>query len=92
MTCPSFATKEQGKMAAKLFSMISRDVGILVLAIFGNHLDLMHVLLGTVLSLSRESLIWISSVSSLSLLEVDGCGIMPENLLVEGSVTRGRES
>jgi ABC-type Zn uptake system ZnuABC Zn-binding protein ZnuA/ABC-type Mn2+/Zn2+ transport system permease subunit len=50
------------------FFLISMAFGILVLAVFGNHLDLMHVLLGTVLSLSRESLIWISSVSSVSLV------------------------
>lgn len=50
------------------FFLISMAFGLLILAIFGGHLDLMHVLLGTVLSLSKESLIWISVVSSVSLI------------------------
>lgn len=50
--------------------LISTALGLLILAIFGNHLDLMHVLLGTVLSLSKEGIFWIASISSISLAAI----------------------
>ena len=44
--------------------------GLLILSIFGSHVDIMHILLGTVLAISRESLLWICVVSSVSLILV----------------------
>ena len=47
---------------------LSMAFGLLILSAFGNNVDIMHILLGTVLAISQESLVWICTVSSVSLI------------------------
>ena len=60
------ALREDASLAA--FYLISLAVGVLIVSVRGNNLDLMHVLFGTVLGLGDDALILLCSIASLSVL------------------------
>lgn len=49
------------------FYIISLAIGVVLISNHGNHIDLMHVLFGSILSVSRDLLITTTSVSSVTL-------------------------
>ena len=58
--------REDASLAA--FYLISLALGVLIVSIRGNNVDLMHVLFGTVLALDDDALILLCSIASLSVL------------------------
>ena len=60
------AQLEDASLAA--FYLISLAIGVLIVSIRGNNVDLMHVLFGTVLALDDTALILLCSIASLSVL------------------------
>ena len=58
--------REDASLAA--FYLISLAIGVLIVSIRGNNVDLMHVLFGTVLALDDAALILLCSIASLSVL------------------------
>ena len=60
------ALREDASLAA--FYLISLAIGVLIVSIRGNNVDLMHVLFGTVLALDDAALILLCSIASLSVL------------------------
>jgi len=48
--------------------LLSLAIGVLIISIHGNSIDLMHVLFGNVLAVDKQSLILITSIASLSAL------------------------
>lgn len=58
--------KEDAAMAA--FYLISLALGVMIVSLRGSSVDLMHVLFGSVLALTSESLIMIASIALVSLV------------------------
>jgi len=58
--------REDASLAA--FYLISLAIGVLIVSIRGNNVDLMHVLFGTVLALDDAALTLLCSIASLSVL------------------------
>jgi zinc/manganese transport system permease protein len=52
---------------AALF-IFSMALGIFILSVAGGYMDVMHILIGNVLVLSKANLLWIGSIASLTLL------------------------
>ena len=58
--------REDASLAA--FYLISLAIGVLIVSTYGNNVDLMHVLFGTVLALDDTALTLLCSFASVSLL------------------------
>lgn len=58
--------KEDASMAA--FYLISLALGVMIVSLRGSSVDLMHVLFGSVLALTTQSLIMIASIAAISLI------------------------
>src|SRR3569833_1396850 len=68
--CVARATelKEDASLAA--FFLISLAVGVTIVSLKGNYVDLLHFLIGTVLALDDPSLLLIAGITSISLVSL----------------------
>ncbi len=58
------ATREDSSFAA--FYLISLALGVMIVSLHGNNVDLMHVLFGTILAVDDTALILVASIASLT--------------------------
>ncbi len=58
--------REDASLAA--FYLLSLSLGVLIVSVKGNSIDLLHVLFGTVLALDDQALILIASIATLSMV------------------------
>jgi zinc/manganese transport system permease protein len=61
----STVLKEDTSLAS--FYLLSLALGVLIVSVRGNNVDLLHVLFGTVLSLNNEALLLLGSIASLTM-------------------------
>lgn len=72
------AMKEDSSFAA--FYLISLALGVLIVSVKGNHVDLIHVLFGTILAVDDASLLLVAAIASVTLV---GFAVIYRVLVVE---------